>query len=61
MYIITSLLYCYQEREIKEKKRHENWLTKVCEKIASEKNFPNDEIIQLYLRENHGGYRGNFF
>ncbi|XP_078173175.1 5'-3' exonuclease family protein [Carex rostrata] len=49
---------CDQERKIKEKKRHENWLTKVCEKIASEKNFPNDEIIQLYLRENHGGYGG---
>ncbi|KAJ1693187.1 hypothetical protein LUZ63_009885 [Rhynchospora breviuscula] len=45
---------CDQEREIKEKKRHENWLTKVCDKIASEKNFPNDEIIQLYLRETHG-------
>jgi hypothetical protein len=41
-------------------KRHENWLMKIFEKVASEKNFPNDEIIQLYLRENHGCCKGNF-
>ncbi|KAJ3692691.1 hypothetical protein LUZ60_011786 [Juncus effusus] len=50
---------CDEERKFKEKKRQENWQIKFFEKIASEKSFPNEEIINLYLKENHGDYKEN--
>jgi hypothetical protein len=38
---------------IKEQRRHENWQIKVCKRIAAETNFPNEEIIKLYLSDNN--------
>lgn len=35
----------------KNKKRNENWKLKVCRMIASEQNFPNNEIIEMYLNK----------
>lgn len=47
---------CDKDRKIKEQKKRENWLIKVCKMIAAEKNFPNNEITELYLSNNHGNY-----
>ncbi|KAH7849918.1 hypothetical protein Vadar_024932 [Vaccinium darrowii] len=44
---------CDMERRDKEQKKKENWETKVCQKIAMEQNFPNVEIIEMYLSNNH--------
>ncbi|ONM22947.1 flap endonuclease GEN-like 1 [Zea mays] len=44
---------CDEARELKEQRRHENWQIKVCKRIAAETNFPNDEIIKLYLSDNN--------
>lgn len=38
----------------------ECWLTKICTKIAVEPNFPNDEIIEMYLCNSHGSFTGMF-
>ncbi|XP_062090222.1 flap endonuclease GEN-like 1 [Humulus lupulus] len=51
-------LSCGEGREEKERKKQEYWLTKVCSKIAMEPNFPNDEIIRIYLCDNHGSFTG---
>ncbi|XP_051120716.1 flap endonuclease GEN-like 1 [Andrographis paniculata] len=45
---------CELEKEEKAKKKDIAWRISVCRKIASEQNFPNDEIIQMYLRNHHG-------
>lgn len=47
---------CLKEKEEKKQKQHENWWIRVCEKITMEKNFPNTEIIDMYLCKNHGQY-----
>ncbi|KAL5201147.1 hypothetical protein ABZP36_035501 [Zizania latifolia] len=44
---------CDKARDLKEQKKHENWQIKVCKRIAAEKNFPNEEIIKLYLSDNN--------
>ncbi|XP_062194496.1 flap endonuclease GEN-like 1 isoform X2 [Phragmites australis] len=36
-----------------DERRHENWQIKVCKRIAAETNFPNEEIIKLYLSDNN--------
>ncbi|CAN6711177.1 unnamed protein product [Malus baccata var. baccata] len=36
-----------------------NWRLKVLSKIALEPNFPNDEIVEMYLRNNHGYFNEN--
>ncbi|KAK2998815.1 hypothetical protein RJ639_022707 [Escallonia herrerae] len=43
----------------KVQRKEENWQTKVCKRIAMEQNFPNDEIIELYLNKNKGNHSGN--
>ncbi|KAH9732191.1 Flap endonuclease GEN-like 1 [Citrus sinensis] len=43
-------------RKEKEQKKHETWWIKVCSKIALETNFPNDEIVTMYLCENNGTF-----
>ncbi|KAL0428941.1 UNVERIFIED_CONTAM: Flap endonuclease GEN-like 1 [Sesamum radiatum] len=45
---------CDLDRKEKEKKKNKTWQITVCRKIASQQNFPNEEIIQMYLRNNHG-------
>ncbi|KAM0878936.1 hypothetical protein ACQ4PT_034574 [Festuca glaucescens] len=40
---------CDQARDLKAQRRHENWQIKVCKRLAAETNFPNEEIIKLYL------------
>lgn len=47
-----------QARKEKERKKTECWFTKVCTKISTELNFPNDEIVEMYLRDNHGSFTG---
>ncbi|TVU08875.1 hypothetical protein EJB05_42298 [Eragrostis curvula] len=44
---------CDEARNLKEQIRHENWQIKVCKRIAAETNFPNEEIIKLYLSDNN--------
>lgn len=50
----------WQGRKEKARKKQENWRLKVCRKIAMEHNFPNNEIIELYLSNNHGHFTGMF-
>ncbi|VAI20018.1 unnamed protein product [Triticum turgidum subsp. durum] len=40
---------CEKARDLKAQRRHENWQIKVCKRLAAETNFPNEEIIRLYL------------
>ncbi|KAB1214455.1 Flap endonuclease GEN-like 1 [Morella rubra] len=51
---------CDMGRKEKEQKKQENWRTKVCSKIAMESNFPNAEIIEMYLCDNHSCFSGTF-
>ncbi|KAJ1290474.1 hypothetical protein BS78_02G246500 [Paspalum vaginatum] len=46
---------CEKARDQKEQIRHENWQIKVCKRIAAETNFPNKDIIKLYLSDNNLG------
>lgn len=43
---------CDMDRKHKEQKKNENWQLKVCEKISMARNFPNDDIIGIYLINN---------
>lgn len=52
------MLFDWQNRKHKEQKRLENWHTKICHKIAGEPNFPNDEIIDMYLCSDNGYFSG---
>uniref|UniRef100_A0A2N9JAR5 XPG-I domain-containing protein n=1 Tax=Fagus sylvatica TaxID=28930 RepID=A0A2N9JAR5_FAGSY len=45
---------CDMVRREKEQKKKENWRIKVCNKIAMESNFPNNEIIKMYLCDTNG-------
>ncbi|WOL19168.1 flap endonuclease GEN-like 1 [Canna indica] len=47
---------CDEVRKTKEQQRHENWQIKMCKNIAAEPKFPNNEIIALYLSNDHGYY-----
>ncbi|RWR89340.1 flap endonuclease GEN-like protein 1 [Cinnamomum micranthum f. kanehirae] len=47
---------CDKDRRSKEQKKHANWQIKVCHKICAEQNFPNNEIIEMYLSQNHGNF-----
>ncbi|XP_011035441.1 PREDICTED: flap endonuclease GEN-like 1 isoform X2 [Populus euphratica] len=47
---------CNKDRKEKEQQKHENWHIKVCNKISTEPNFPNDDIIQMYLCNKHGNF-----
>ncbi|XP_060218743.1 flap endonuclease GEN-like 1 isoform X2 [Lycium barbarum] len=42
---------CDLDNKEKEQKRNENWKIKVCKMIASEQNFPNNEITEMYLNK----------
>ncbi|KQJ91102.1 flap endonuclease GEN-like 1 [Brachypodium distachyon] len=44
---------CDKARSLKAQRRHENWQIKVCKRLAAETNFPNEEIIKLYLCDNN--------
>ncbi|KAK4379347.1 hypothetical protein RND71_001209 [Anisodus tanguticus] len=50
---------CDLDNKEKEQKRDENWKIKVCRMIASEKNFPNKEITEMYLNTQHQ-YDGDY-
>lgn len=50
---------CEKDRKDKEHKKKENWQIRVCNKIAAEQNFPNNEIIEMYLSQNHGNFNEN--
>lgn len=61
MYFIfnpMSLGFCWQDRKFKEQKKQKNWRINVCKKIAEEQNFPNKEIIDMYLCNDHGSQNG---
>ncbi|KAG8391751.1 hypothetical protein BUALT_Bualt01G0219600 [Buddleja alternifolia] len=45
---------CDSGRKEKEQKKNETWRISVCRKISSEQNFPNDEIVKMYLSDHHG-------
>ncbi|CAK7347995.1 unnamed protein product [Dovyalis caffra] len=47
---------CDEDRKEKEQRKHENWHIKVCNKISMEPNFPNDDIIRMYLCNNNGNF-----
>ncbi|KAF5187830.1 flap endonuclease GEN-like [Thalictrum thalictroides] len=51
-----SICYGWQARKSKEQKKHESWQLSVCRKISGEKNFPNDEIIEMYLGHKKGSF-----
>lgn len=52
---------CNLDRKMKEQRKHETWQLSVCRKISSEKNFPNDEIIEMYLSLNNKTLTENEF
>jgi hypothetical protein len=54
------MVYGWQLQREKEQKKQENWRTKIYNKIALESNFPNEEIIKMYLCNNHGYFTGTF-
>lgn len=45
---------CNLEQKAKEQQKKENWQLKICKKIALEPNFPNLEIVEMYLRDKNG-------
>lgn len=47
---------CLKGKEEKKQKQSENWWVRVCEKLTMTKNFPNTEIIDMYLCKNHGQF-----
>ncbi|OMO78702.1 XPG/Rad2 endonuclease, partial [Corchorus capsularis] len=49
---------CDKVRKEKDQKKHDNWWIKVCNKITMEPNFPNDEIIEMYMCNNHAMLTG---
>lgn len=49
---------CILDRGEKEKKKGENWQIKVCQKISMESNFPNTEIIKMYLNDENCDFSG---
>ncbi|KAI8021608.1 Flap endonuclease GEN-like 1 [Camellia lanceoleosa] len=49
-----NCISCDLDRRDKEQKKNENWQIKVCQRIAMEPNFPNVEIVEMYLSNNHG-------
>ncbi|EOA36590.1 hypothetical protein CARUB_v10011785mg [Capsella rubella] len=42
---------CSMDRDLKEQKKTEDWWIKVCDKIARGPEFPNKDIIELYLSD----------
>lgn len=52
------MVFDWQDQKEKEQQKHENWQIKVCNKIAMESDFPNDDIIEMYLCNNHGNFTG---
>lgn len=54
------MVYKWQERKQKEQKKNEIWQLKVCDKISMELNFPNEEIIGIYLGNNQENVIGKF-
>ncbi|KAM7275488.1 hypothetical protein ACFE04_017354 [Oxalis oulophora] len=47
---------CDKNRKDKEKKKDETWQLKVCNMIADKPDFPNEEIIDMYLCKNYGRF-----
>ncbi|EXB92329.1 hypothetical protein L484_004650 [Morus notabilis] len=45
-------------RKEKERKKQDHWFDRVSSKIALEPNFPNREIIEMYMCDNHGSFTG---
>ncbi|XVE73935.1 hypothetical protein DITRI_Ditri11bG0158700 [Diplodiscus trichospermus] len=45
---------CDKVRKENDKKKHENWWIKVCNMITTVPDFPNDEIIEMYMCNSHG-------
>uniref|UniRef100_A0A1D1YAX4 Flap endonuclease GEN-like 1 n=2 Tax=Anthurium amnicola TaxID=1678845 RepID=A0A1D1YAX4_9ARAE len=43
---------CAKVDKHKLQKKQENWRVRVCQKISTEQNFPNDKIIEIYLNNN---------
>ncbi|XP_050384804.1 flap endonuclease GEN-like 1 [Argentina anserina] len=50
---------CDMDRKGKDQKKQENWRLKVLKEIAPEPNFPNEEIIEMYLCNKHGYFNAN--
>ncbi|ERN19384.1 flap endonuclease GEN-like 1 [Amborella trichopoda] len=50
--------HCIEERKSKDQKKCMSWREKICTKIATVGNFPNEEIIEMFLCQNHGIFNG---
>ncbi|XP_050235621.1 flap endonuclease GEN-like 1 [Mercurialis annua] len=48
-----NCISCNKIRKDKEQQKLENWHNKVHDKISMELNFPNDDIIEMYLCTSH--------
>ncbi|KAL4567112.1 hypothetical protein LXL04_022686 [Taraxacum kok-saghyz] len=51
-----NCMSCDQDKKEKEQKKNEAWKMRVCNKISTEPNFPNKEIIEMYLSNNHSNF-----
>ncbi|KAL4560969.1 hypothetical protein LXL04_033127 [Taraxacum kok-saghyz] len=51
-----NCMSCDQDKKEKEQKKNEAWKMRVCSKISTEPNFPNKEIIEMYLSNNHSNF-----
>ncbi|KAK9103443.1 hypothetical protein Sjap_020697 [Stephania japonica] len=49
---------CTKDRSSKAHKKQENWMRRICSKIYMKKDFPNDEIIKMYLGHNQEDLTG---
>ncbi|XP_031495195.1 flap endonuclease GEN-like 1 isoform X2 [Nymphaea colorata] len=45
---------CCEMVRRKNSKKEENWQLKVCRLIGAEENFPNQEIVEMFLASNNG-------
>lgn len=45
--------FCNLDQIAKQQQKKENWHLKICKKIALEPDFPNLEIVEMYLRDNN--------
>ncbi|KAJ4833461.1 hypothetical protein Tsubulata_042205 [Turnera subulata] len=57
--LLVNIVESVVEREEKKLRKQEDWQTKVCNKIAAEPNFPNSDIIAMYLGNNRRNFYAN--
>ncbi|KAL9676380.1 hypothetical protein QQ045_004594 [Rhodiola kirilowii] len=50
---------CDLNKKRQEARKTGNWKLRICRKIAVKENFPNDDIIEMYMSNNNGFFAAN--